>query len=56
MDKISNNEKLVNILLSDKKSSGNILSLKFLDSLLNPNIPSPKNFDKCPILLIHPEW
>lgn len=56
MNAIVNNEELCIILMQDKKSSGAEVTLKFLYTLLNPYIKiEAAKFEKCPILLVHPE-
>lgn len=56
MKAIVNNEKLAKILLEDPLSSGAKVTLRFLHGLLNPSIEiEAKDFNKCPIILVHPE-
>lgn len=55
MKAIANNKELVAILMKDKKSSGAMVPLVFLYSMLNPVIKiEPENFTACPFLLVHP--
>lgn len=55
MKAIANNEELVALLLRDKKSSGTLVPLAFLHSMLNPIISvEPEAFETCPVLLVHP--
>ena len=55
MKAIANNDELVSLLMKDKKSSGAMIPLIFLHSMLNPIIKiEPENFRDCPILLLHP--
>lgn len=55
MKAIANNRKLAALLMRDKKSSGVMVPLSFLYSLLNPIIKvEPENFKDCPVLLVHP--
>lgn len=56
MKAIVNNAELAELLMSDPLSSGAKVTLKFLYGLLNPRIEvEAKDFDKCPVLLVHPE-
>ncbi len=56
MRAITNNRELARILMKDKKSSGARVPLRFLDTLLHPEIIiEPHEFNKCPCLLLHPE-
>ncbi|MGM0165982.1 hypothetical protein IGI39_000936 [Enterococcus sp. AZ135] len=56
MKAIVNNPELAKILIADKRSSGTRVSLNFICGMLNPVITiEPEEFDKCPILLVHPE-
>lgn len=56
MNAIVNNKQLAEIMTHDKLSSGAKVSLEFLHGMLNPEITTePQNFDKCPILLVHPD-
>ena len=56
MGAIVNNEKLVALLMQDKKSAGSTVNLNFLYTMLNPQIKiEATQFDKCPFLLVHPE-
>lgn len=55
MKSITNNKKLAELLMKDKKSSGASVSLAFLYSMLHPSIKiEPENFNDCPFLLVHP--
>ncbi|MGM0446140.1 MAG: alpha/beta hydrolase [Bacillota bacterium] len=56
MNKIVNNNDLLNILLKDKKSSGAKVPIRFITSMLEycPDI-EPETFNGCPVLLLHPE-
>lgn len=55
MKAIANNEELVSLLMKDKKSSGVMVPLIFLHSMLNPIIKiEPENFKDIPVLLLHP--
>lgn len=56
MRAIVNNEKLLRLLISDITSSGAMVSVKFMLSLLSatPAI-EPEKFNLCPFLLAHPE-
>ncbi|KJS20675.1 MAG: hypothetical protein VR72_12860 [Clostridiaceae bacterium BRH_c20a] len=56
MRAIVNDKKLLRLLISDKTSSGAMVSVRFMLSLLNttPAI-EPEEFDLCPFLLAHPE-
>lgn len=56
MKAIVNNTELASILMKDKKSSGVMVPLIFVHTMLNPVIKiEPENFTSCPVLLIHPE-
>lgn len=56
MKAIVNNEALAKLLMSDPISSGTKVTLGFLHGMLNPEIEvEPENFEKCPVLLVHPE-
>ncbi len=56
MKAIVNNEALADLLMSDPISSGTKVTLEFLHGMLNPDIEvEAENFDKCPVLLVHPE-
>lgn len=55
MKAISNNDRLVELLIQDKKSSGARVPIAFLYSMLNPIIKiEPEHFNNCPVLLVHP--
>lgn len=55
MKAIANDKRLVNLLIQDKKSSGALVPIKFLYSMLNPKIKiEPQHFNNCPVLLVHP--
>lgn len=55
MKAITNNKELAELLMKDKKSSGVMVPLAFVYSMLTPNIRiEPENFSSCPILLVHP--
>lgn len=51
-----NNEKLLNIMMEDETSAGNMVSVNFLNSYMTyrPDIEA-KDFDICPVLLTQPE-
>ncbi len=54
-DSIANNEELVSFLMKDKKSSGVMVPLIFLHSMINLIIKiEPENFRDIPVLLLHP--
>lgn len=56
MKAIVNNVDLANLLMSDPASSGTKVTLGFLNGMLNPDIEiEAEDFDKCPVLLAHPE-
>lgn len=56
MKAIVNNESLANLLMSDPISAGVNITLEFLHGMLNPKIETEaEDFNKCPILLAHPE-
>lgn len=56
MKAIVNNEDLANLLMSDPISSGTKVTLGFLNGMLNLDIEiEAEDFDKCPVLLAHPE-
>ena len=56
MKAIVNNEALAKLLMSDPISSGTKITLEFLYGMLNPDIEiEAKDYDKCPVLLVHPE-
>lgn len=56
MKAIVNNEALAQLLMSDPISSGTKVTLGFLQGMLNPDIEvEADKFDKCPVLLAHPE-
>lgn len=55
MRAIVNNKELAALLMEDKKSSGAMVPLSFIHTMLNPVIEvEPENFDRCPVLLVHP--
>lgn len=56
MRAIVNDQRLVELLLKDKTSSGTSVSIRFILSLMNasPEI-EPEDFAVCPFLLVHPE-
>lgn len=55
MKAIANNEKLSNLLMSDKKCSGVSVPISFIYTMLTPEIKvEPEKFDVCPFLLVHP--
>lgn len=52
---ITNNKSLTNLLMSDKKSAGVSVPIRFIYSILTPDIKiEPEEFRSCPFLLIHP--
>lgn len=56
MKAIVNNAELATILMRDKKSSGVMVPLIFVHTMLNPIIKiEPEKFKCCPVLLVHPE-
>lgn len=56
MKAITNNTDLANLLMKDKKCSGVRVPLAFIYTMITPKIKvEPENFDKCPVLLLHPE-
>lgn len=56
MKAIVNNTELATVLMKDKKSSGVMVPLIFVHTMLNPIIKiEPENFKCCPVLLVHPE-
>lgn len=55
MKAITNNQELSQVLMKDKKSSGVMVPLNFIHSMLNPIVKiEPENFTDCPFLLVHP--
>lgn len=55
MKAITNNQQLAEILMKDKRSSGTIVPLAFIQSMLHPVIKTePEAFTACPFLLVHP--
>ncbi len=55
MKAITNNEKLATILMKDKKSSGVMVPLAFIHTMLTPKIKiEPEKFMHSPVLLVHP--
>lgn len=55
MKAIANDKRLVKLLIQDKKSSGALVPITFLYSMLNPKIKiEPQHFNNCPVLLVHP--
>lgn len=55
MKAITNNENLANLLMRDKKSSGVSVPIRFIYSMLMPEIKvEPEQFRSCPFLLVHP--
>ena len=56
MKAIVNNTELATVLMKDKKSSGVMVPLIFVHTMLNPIIKiEPENFKCGPVLLVHPE-
>ena len=56
MKAIVNNKMLAELLMSDPISSGTKVTLAFLYGMLNPMIEiEAEDYDKCPVLLVHPE-
>lgn len=51
-----NNKEVLNILLKDKTSAGNLTSMKFLSTYMNHKpVMEPEEFNVCPILLTQPD-
>lgn len=56
MKRIVNNKALAKILMSDVHSAGAQVPIRFLHTMLFPQIKiEPDHFDRCPFLLVHPE-
>lgn len=56
MRAIVNNGQLAKLMMSDPRSSGARVTLRFLHGMLNPQIEiEAQDFDKCPVLLVHPQ-
>lgn len=56
MKAITNDKKLADLLMKDKKSSGVMVPLSFLDTMMEPIIDlEPDQFTLCPFLLAHPK-
>lgn len=56
MSKLSNDPEALKIMLNDKTSAGNSMSLHFLNSYLNYQKPyALSQFKQCPVLLTQPE-
>lgn len=55
MHTLVNDKKALKLLLKDKRSAGNAMTLAFLSSYLNYRMTQqPEEFDRCPILLTQP--
>ena len=55
MKALANNEKLVKLLIQDKRASGISVPISFLHTMLNPDVKvEPEQFKVCPFLLVHP--
>ena len=55
MKAITNNKALATLLMKDKKSSGTMVPIAFIHSMLHPHITvEPEDFNDCPFLLVHP--
>ncbi|RRD96110.1 alpha/beta hydrolase [Clostridiales bacterium COT073_COT-073] len=55
MKAITNNKKLAKLLMHDKKSSGVSVPIRFVYSMLTPEIKTePEQFHSCPFFLVHP--
>lgn len=56
MKAIVNNDALARLLMRDPISSGTKVTLGFLNGMLNPDVEiEPDHYEKCPVLLVHPE-
>lgn len=56
MNLISNNKTLTKLIMNDPRAAKTKISLRFLRTFLNMKpIMEPEHFDRCPVLLIHPE-
>lgn len=55
MDALVNNKEILKVLLKDKYGAGSSVELGFLLSMMNSSpIKEPENFDKQPVLMVHP--
>lgn len=56
MEAIANDKRWLSLLLKDSTSAGSTVTIKFILSLMDA-VPSiePEDFDRCPLLLVHPE-
>jgi len=51
-----NNDELARILVRDERGPGSRVTMSFIFSMVNPCLViEPEEFDKCPVLLVHPE-
>jgi|AGTN01.2.fsa_nt_gi hypothetical protein len=51
-----NNDELAQILVQDERGPGSRVTMSFIYSMVNPYLQiEPDEFDKCPVLLVHPE-
>lgn len=56
MHLISNQETLTKLIMNDPRAAKTKITLQFLRTFLNMKpIIEPEHFDRCPVLLIHPE-
>lgn len=55
MDALVNNKEILKVLLKDKYGAGSSVEVGFLLSMMNSSpIKEPENFDKQPVLMVHP--
>lgn len=56
MSKLTNNPQALKVMLKDKSSGGNAMSIKFLNSYINYQpVQSIQDFSQCPVLLTQPQ-
>lgn len=55
MKAIANDAPLVKVFLADRLGAGNYVTIHFMRSLFEAQpLIEPENFDRCPVLLVHP--